>query len=262
MAAPCPHCGQIIDDGIAMCDACADLFATLAPPPPVVQQSPPAPPALLESAPPIPGLTPVLDPLPDVRPAANPLADKAFYASLIGLLVPILSPVALGMAIVSLGQIAVRPRVCTNRAMAISAVAITLVAMCVHGWLIWFALSHLRHVNYLQAHRKLFLAINLFTATAEVPPAMLEDLALPPDTPPDYLPMMGSYTGPYLHGTDGIGGGPVPKNPYATGNTVADHWAYDPETGSLRSAPPLPSGFAEAPEPMVIDRPPDTLSMP
>lgn len=248
-----------------MCDACAELFATLAPPPPAVEHSPPDPPHLRESATPIPGLAEQVapdEPDADFAPEPNELANKAFVTSLIGLLIPVVAVAGFLMGYVALLQIAGRPRAFANRGIAYSAVGIAAAAMLLHGFLIVTTLRYVKHAAYLAAHRKIYMAIQVFTTYAGVPPASLDDLTLPAGSRPDYLPPLGYYSGPYLRGTDGIASGPVPKNPYADGDTVEAHWSYNPDTEELTSAVGVPYGFAEPPALRTPERPVETIPLP
>ncbi len=228
-----------------MCEKCAELFASLSPPPPV-QHPPPAPASGPAPPGPIPGLhIPAEVSLPadepDFPPAPLKQANTALILSLVGLIVPITALIGLILGIISLLRINARPRAYSNRATAIIAVVLSLLFMTGHGVAYVYVFKFVKHYEYLMAHRELFLAINYFIGNAGVPPATLEDLAINDGRELDYLPEGGFYAGPYLWGTDGIGGGAVPKNPYARGTAIADHWTYDPETAELGSAVPLPA---------------------
>ncbi len=240
MATPCPHCGSEMRDDAAMCDRCAEVFASLTPPPPVQPSSPRAP----EAPPPAPDAEPAPIPLNETHRMAN----TALVVTLFGLCVPFAALAGLGMGIVSLGQMRRAPYAYRNRASAILAVVLAAVFTFVHVAAGVAALYAWKHVAYLKAHRQLFLGVNQFIAFAGVPPERLEDLALPADSELDYLPDGGVYIGPFLRGSDGIGGGPIPRNPYARGDTVEDHWDYDPDTAELRSAVPLPGHLPESSE--------------
>ncbi len=251
MSEVCPHCGTPVYQEGDICAKCEALFRGNAP---LEAPSPLAPP---------PGEPFVAPPgwIPDAAPTAMPTPPRANGLAIASLVLGIVSFViclpgvltaiiGLVLGILALTRIANNPQGQGGKGAAIAGVILSPLALVL--WLVagmvMLAVYPRAQMSAYQTNQFLIShAVTKFTNDTGVAPRQLDDLNAPSGETLTYLPDTTTYHGPYLPDNaklgstrNGVGENDLPRNPFANGNLVEQHWKYDPETGEVSSAVPLP----------------------